>query len=118
MKVEPEVPTTFDDDVKISAEYLNTHPAFGSSLQHQGDPKGGGSGDAVIFIEGSDGKKASTDRKVCPVCLKSITSKNYARHRRIHAAASFQNMNGPLWESSVMPYQPQQPDGNVLLPFE
>lgn len=31
-----------------------------------------------------DFKKTIGDRKTCPICFKTITSKNYARHRRTH----------------------------------
>lgn len=32
-------------------------------------------------------KKTLGDRKTCPICFKTITSKNYARHRRTHPGA-------------------------------
>lgn len=32
-------------------------------------------------------KKSNGDRKTCPICFKTITSKNYARHRRTHPGA-------------------------------
>ena len=51
-----------------------------------------------------DAKKCNSDRKTCPICLKTITAKNYARHRRIHPSVlndSFIAGNGSLWTSTI-----------------
>ena len=43
-----------------------------------------------------DAKKTTSERKTCPICLKNITAKNYARHRRTHSS-----VGGPLWSETI-----------------